>query len=136
LAVVFGCGSLIALLKLDFALLAGFLCIGGFMALIGLAAVGWTNGFMDEVWCGDDRILVKNGKSEESIAFGQIENVDFSNWRGPPRVIVTLREHGTFGKEFEFIPRLQLVVPMSGPRVANELLARIRKWRGVSGPRE
>lgn len=78
----------------------------------------------DEVSDAGDFLVVRFGKVEDHIALANIINVSYSVMTNPPRVTLTLRQSGRFGKEVSFSPPISWV-PFSKSPIIIELIERI-----------
>ena len=84
----------------------------------------------DEVLDEGDALRVRFGHEEERIALGDIINVSYAGLTNPPRVTLTLRHPGRFGKEVTFSPRQSFLSPFfkRNPLIA-ELIERVEAAR-------
>lgn len=73
----------------------------------------------DEVFDAGDALVVRFGSEQEQIALSEITNVSYSYMMNPPRVTLTLRTPGRFGKEISFSPPHSFVPFAKSPIVAN-----------------
>lgn len=79
---------------------------------------------VDEVTDVGDALLVRNGPRQEKIALSDIINVNYSPLINPPRVTLTLRDPGIFGKEVTFCAPVRLM-PFSQSPIIQDLIARV-----------
>jgi hypothetical protein len=84
----------------------------------------------DEVLDEGDALRVRFGHEDERIALADIINVSYAGLTNPPRVTLTLRNPGRFGKEVTFSPRQSVFSPFfkRNPLVA-ELIERVEAAR-------
>jgi hypothetical protein len=107
--------------------------IGAFLIPIAMGVFGWfimkqlVFDLADEVWRDGDELVVRNKGWEERIALSNIINVN-TTMANPPRITLTLREAGRFGKEVAFIPPRELL-RFRGSRIADELIRSIDEQR-------
>src|SRR5688500_11435116 len=80
--------------------LLALLLVAGFVAM-RMAAPD----FADKVSDGGDHLLIRFGREEERIAFGQIERVHEPHRAQPTRIELHLRHPGKFGAVITFIPK-------------------------------
>jgi hypothetical protein len=77
---------------------------------VAMAVFGWALmrklvfDLADEVHDEGDILRVRFGHEEERIALANIINIDSSVMTNPPRITLTLREPGRFGKSVAFSP--------------------------------
>jgi hypothetical protein len=84
----------------------------------------------DVVWDAGDTLIVKNKGQEEHIPLSEIMNVSYTFFSSPPRVTLTLRHPGRFGKEVVFCPQVSWN-PFAKSPIIEELIERIdAKRRG------
>ncbi|HVP34415.1 MAG TPA: hypothetical protein VMT09_12285 [Steroidobacteraceae bacterium] len=80
----------------------------------------------DEVTDTGDALRVRFGQDEERIALGEIVNVSYSPFINPPRVTLTLRHPGRFGREVSFMLPLRFLGAFAGRNpTVDELIARV-----------
>jgi hypothetical protein len=80
----------------------------------------------DEVTDEGDALLVRIGSEEERIPLSQIINVSYAGMTNPPRVTLTLRHPGRFGREVSFSPIQRLAESLSGRNpLVSELIERV-----------
>lgn len=79
---------------------------------------------VDEVWDAGDALIVKSKNQEERISLSEIMNVSYSPIINPPRVTLTLRRPGRFGREVTFPAPIRLV-PFSKSPIVDKLIDRI-----------
>ena len=83
---------------------------------------------VDEVWDMGDELIIKNKGREDRIALSAIINVSCSVFTNPPRVTLTLRDRGIFGREITFCAPVRLL-PFSKSPIIDDLIERIDKKR-------
>jgi len=73
-----------------------------------------------------DALRVRVGAEEERIPLAEIINVSYSGITNPPRITLTLRTAGRFGREVTFSPQQRFLSPLfrSDPLV-NDLIERV-----------
>jgi len=80
----------------------------------------------DEVVDEGDALRVRFGADEERIPLAQIINVSYSGITNPPRITLTLRTAGRFGREVTFSPQQSFLSPLFRPNpLVNELIERV-----------
>lgn len=80
----------------------------------------------DEVVDEGDALRVRFGSEEERIPLAQIINVSYAGMTNPPRITLTLRNPGRFGREVSFSPVQRLAESLSGKNpLVNDLIARV-----------
>jgi hypothetical protein len=79
----------------------------------------------DEVFDADDALIVRFGREEERIALADIINVSCTQFINPPRVTLTLRHAGRFGREVSFSPPRPFFAPFARNPYATELIERV-----------
>lgn len=80
----------------------------------------------DEVVDEGDALRVRFGKEEERIPLAQIINVSYAGLTNPPRITLTLRAAGRFGREVTFSPQQGFLSPLFRPNpLVNELIERV-----------
>ena len=83
-----------------------------------LLAFGWVImrrlvlDLADEVYDEGDALRVRFGTAEDRIALENITNISYAGLTNPPRVTLTLRDPGRFGKEVTFSPIQRLFGPL------------------------
>ena len=84
----------------------------------------------DEVWDEGDALRVRFGEDEERIPLAEVINVSYSGITNPPRITLTLRTAGRFGREVTFSPQQSFLSPLfrTNPLVA-DLIARVDATR-------
>jgi hypothetical protein len=85
---------------------------------------------MDEVYLGNDQIIVRNRGEEDSFPVTNILNVDSTAMTNPPRITLTLRQPCKFGDTLTFSPPTRWW-PFSRDPIALEL---IRLAHGLDDP--
>ncbi len=81
----------------------------------------------DEVYDEGDALRVRFGGDEERIPLDNIINISYAGLTNPPRVTLTLRSAGRFGREVSFSPPQTFLAPLlrgSNPLVA-DLIERV-----------
>jgi hypothetical protein len=102
-----------------------------FMLVIGYALMRTlVLDLADEVLDEGDALRVRFGREEERIALADIINVSYAGLTNPPRVTLTLRDPGRFGKEVTFSPRQSFLSPFfkRNPMIS-ELIERVEATR-------
>jgi hypothetical protein len=66
----------------------------------------------DEVWDEGDALRVRFGEEEERIPLAEIMNVSYQGISNPPRLTLTLRSAGRFGREVTFSPPQSFLSPL------------------------
>lgn len=79
---------------------------------------------VDEMWDAGEELIAKNKGQEVHIPLSEITNVSYSNFSNPPRVTLTLRQPGQFGKEVAFSPPIRFNLFSKSP-IIEELIERI-----------
>lgn len=80
----------------------------------------------DEVVDEGEALRVRFGKEEERIPLAQIINVSYAGLTNPPRITLTLRSAGRFGREVTFSPQQGFLSPLFRPNpLVNELIERV-----------
>ena len=80
----------------------------------------------DEVVDEGDALRVRFGGDEERIPLGEIINVSYSGITNPPRITLTLRSAGRFGREITFSPQQGFLSPLFRPNpIVSELIERV-----------
>jgi hypothetical protein len=80
----------------------------------------------DEVVDEGDALRVRFGADEERIPLAEIINVSYSGITNPPRITLTLRTAGRFGREVTFSPQQSFLSPLLRPNpLVNELIERV-----------
>ena len=85
----------------------------------------------DEVYDEGDALHVRFGRQEESIRLDNIINISYAGFTNPPRVTLTLRQPGIFGKEVTFSPIQKLFGPLlriTNP-IVTDLIERVEATR-------
>ncbi len=85
----------------------------------------------DEVYDEGDALQVRFGRQEESIRLDNIINISYAGFTNPPRVTLTLRQPGIFGKEVTFSPIQKLFGPLlriTNP-IVTDLIERVEATR-------
>jgi hypothetical protein len=106
-----------------------------FMAALGyLLMKNLVFDLADEVFDAGDSLVVRFGSEQERIPLSRIINISYSHLVNPPRVTLTLRTPGRFGKEVTFSPP-QRFVPFAKTPVVADLIERTDAARRSSGMR-
>ena len=80
----------------------------------------------DEVWDEGDALRVRFGHDEERIPLAEIINVSYAGITNPPRITLTLRSPGRFGREVTFSPQQSFLSPLFRPNpLVNDLIDRV-----------
>jgi hypothetical protein len=80
----------------------------------------------DEVVDEGDALRVRFGEEEERIPLAEIINVSYSGITNPPRLTLTLRTAGRFGREVTFSPQQSFLSPLFRPNpLVNDLIERV-----------
>ena len=80
----------------------------------------------DEVVDEGDALRVRFGDEEERIPLTEIINVSYAGLTNPPRVTLTLRAAGRFGREVTFSPQQSFLSPLFRPNpLVNDLIERV-----------
>ncbi|HYL03309.1 MAG TPA: hypothetical protein VEU54_07805 [Steroidobacteraceae bacterium] len=66
----------------------------------------------DEVYDEGDALRVRFGDEEERIPLAEIVNLSYAGLTNPPRITLTLRNPGRFGKEVTFSPQQRFLSPL------------------------
>jgi hypothetical protein len=83
----------------------------------------------DEVFDEGDALRVRFGSEEERIALTDIINVGYTQFVNPPRIMLTLRQPGRFGREVSFSPPQSFFAPFVRNKLASELIERVEAAR-------
>ena len=83
----------------------------------------------DEVFDEGDALRVRFGSDEERITLADIINVGYTQFVNPPRITLTLRQPGRFGREVSFSPPQSFFAPFVRNRLASELIERVEAAR-------
>jgi len=83
----------------------------------------------DEVFDEGDALRVRIGSEEERIALTDIINVGYTQFVNPPRITLTLRQPGRFGREVSFSPPQAFFAPFVRNKLASELIERVEAAR-------
>jgi hypothetical protein len=104
---------------------AGFFIVPIFMAAFGYFLMKkLVFDLADAVFDDGDSLVVRFGSTEERIPLSQIINVSYSYMANPPRVTLTLRTPGSFGKEVSFSPP-QRFLPFAKSPIVADLIDRV-----------
>jgi len=80
----------------------------------------------DEVIDEGDALRVRFGPEEERIPLEQIINVSYAGLTNPPRITLTLRNAGRFGREVTFSPQQSFLSPLFRPNpLVSDLIERV-----------
>lgn len=99
-----------------------------------LAAVGYIVmkkfvwDLADKVWDDGDALVIRNRNTEARIPFSEIMNVSYTPMINPPRVTLTLNDHGRVGTEISFMPQCRVFAFSKNP-IVNELIERVHAAR-------
>lgn len=102
-----------------------------FIAPVILLALGYfilrrlVYDLADEVYDEGDALRVRFGSEEERIALGEIINVSSTMLTNPPRVTLTLRNPGRFGKEVTFSPPQRFLGAFRSNPLVADLIERV-----------
>jgi hypothetical protein len=109
-----------------------FLIMPVFMTIIGYFVMKkLVFDLVDEVLDAGDALIIRNRHMEERVALSDISNVSYSPLVSPPRVTLSLRSPGIFGKQVSFCAPIRFL-PFSTNPVVDELIERIdAKRRGA-----
>jgi|SRR5579864_5350614 len=79
----------------------------------------------DEVLDTGDALVVRFGAEQERIPLADIINVSSTQFVNPPRITLTLRSSGRFGREVSFSPPRPLFAAFARNAYAAELIERV-----------
>jgi len=80
----------------------------------------------DEVIDEGDALRVRFGEEVERVPLGEIINVSYSGITNPPRITLTLRSAGRFGREITFSPQQGFFSPLFRPNpLVGDLIERV-----------
>jgi len=80
----------------------------------------------DEVLDEGDALRVRFGEETERVPLGEIINVSYAGVTNPPRITLTLRNAGRFGREISFSPQQGFLSPLFRPNpIVAELIERV-----------
>lgn len=80
----------------------------------------------DEVVDEGDALRVRFGQDEERIPLAEIINVSYAGITNPPRITLTLRTAGRFGREVSFSPQQGFLSPLFRPNpLVSDLIERV-----------
>jgi hypothetical protein len=80
----------------------------------------------DEVTDEGDALRVRFGEEVERVPLGEIINVSYSGITNPPRITLTLRSAGRFGREITFSPLQGFLSPLFRPNpLVDDLIERV-----------
>jgi hypothetical protein len=85
----------------------------GLLVIAVMAAIGYVMmralvfDLVDEMYLGQDELIVRNGGEEERVPLSNVINVNATVMTNPERITLTLREPSKFGKEIVFEPPLR-----------------------------
>lgn len=80
----------------------------------------------DEVVDEGDALRVRFGDEEERIPLSEIINLSYSGITNPPRITLTLRSAGRFGREVSFSPQQGFLSPLFRPNpLVSDLIERV-----------
>jgi hypothetical protein len=83
----------------------------------------------DEVFDEGEALRVRCGAEEERIALADIINVGYTQLVNPPRITLTLRHPGRFGREVSFSPQRRYFNPLRRNPLIDELIERVEAAR-------
>jgi hypothetical protein len=83
----------------------------------------------DEVFDEGEALRVRFGSEEERIALTDIINVGYTQFVNPPRITLTLRQPGRFGREVSFSPPQSFFAPFVRNKLASDLIERVEAAR-------
>jgi hypothetical protein len=83
----------------------------------------------DEVFDEGAALRVRFGSDEERIALSDIINVSYTQLVNPPRITLTLRQPGRFGREVSFSPPRRFFSPFVRNPLIDELIERVEAAR-------
>jgi hypothetical protein len=83
----------------------------------------------DEVFDEGDALRVRFGSDEERIPLTDVINVGYTQFVNPPRITLTLRQPGRFGREVSFSPPRRFFSPFVRNTLATELIERVEAAR-------
>jgi hypothetical protein len=107
---------------------AVFWIVPVFMLIVGYAVMRRVVfDLADEVYDEGDALRVRFGGDEERIALDNIINISYAGLTNPPRVTLTLRSAGRFGREVSFSPPQTFLGPLlrSGNPIVTDLIERV-----------
>jgi hypothetical protein len=87
---------------------------------------------VDEVADLGDALLVKSGGQEDRIALSDIININYTPLMSPPRVTLSLRKAGLFGKQVSFCAPIRFMPFASSPLI-DDLIVRVDAARRAQG---
>lgn len=103
-----------------------FVAPAGVMVIIYAVLRKLVFDLADEVVDEGDALRVRFGDEEERIPLGEIINVSYSGITNPPRITLTLRTAGRFGREVSFSPQQGFLSPLFRPNpLVNDLIERV-----------
>ena len=80
----------------------------------------------DEVVDEGDALRVRFGDEEERIPLAEIINLSYAGITNPPRLTLTLRTAGRFGREITFSPQQSFLSPLFRPNpLVKDLIERV-----------
>ena len=80
----------------------------------------------DEVIDDGDALRVRFGEEVERVPLGEIINLSYSGITNPPRITLTLRNAGRFGREVSFAPQQGFLSPLFRPNpLVGDLIERV-----------
>ena len=80
----------------------------------------------DEVVDEGDALRVRFGAEEERIPLTEIINLSYAGLTNPPRITLTLRSPGRFGREVSFSPQQSFLGPLFRPNpLVADLIERV-----------
>lgn len=100
------------------------------MLVVGYLIMRWLIfDLADEVWDEGDALRVRFGSDEERIALGEIINISSTMLTNPPRVTLTLRQPGRFGREVTFSPPQRFLGAFRANPLVSDLIERVDQAR-------
>jgi hypothetical protein len=113
--------------RMPYAAVVGPVCMGIILTLVFRRLVF---DLADEVTDEGEALRVRFGHEEERVALADIINVSYAGITNPPRVTLTLRHPGRFGREITFSPQQSFLAPLVGRNaLVNELIDRVEAAR-------
>lgn len=107
---------------------AVFFIVPVIMVMVGYAVMRrLVFDLADEVYDEGDALRVRFGSDEERIPLNNIINISYAGLTNPPRVTLTLRSAGRFGREVSFSPPQTFFGPLlrSGNPIVTDLIERV-----------
>jgi hypothetical protein len=107
---------------------AVFFVVPVIMVIVGYAVMRrLVFDLADEVYDEGDALRVRFGADEERVRLDNIINISYAGMINPPRVTLTLRSAGRFGREVSFSPPQTFLGPLlrSGHPIVTDLIERV-----------